>query len=99
MVPDYNRKTVLIPAEYIDLEYMTLDELYEKAQELRNKYGGSCIINKTDNEWDSGCSVMVERPETNKEMNLRIKQEEKNEKWREERDKKEFERLKKKFNE
>jgi hypothetical protein len=96
---DYNRKTVSIPGENIDLEYMTLGELKNKVNFLIEKYSETKMISKVENDYDNGYyfCLMFDRPETDKEMKIRIKKEEEYEKWREDRDKQEFKRLKKKF--
>ena len=84
----------------IDLEYLTLKEAAARIQSLIAQYGEDAKIEThspaySDSEY---LGVYADRPETDKEMARRIAQEEKWAKDQEERDRREFERLRAKFN-
>lgn len=96
---DRSRKIVLKPAESLDIKYQTLGSALKEIAHLIEKYGENASIDTysypyNDTEY---LYVYAERPETDKEMHERILQEEHMEKRREEQDRREFERLKKKF--
>lgn len=96
---DRTRKMVRYPAEEVDIKYSTLGSALQTIQRLIEKYGENADIDMhsyaySDTEY---FYVFTDRPETDEEMQTRIRQEEIWAKNREEQDIKEFERLKKKF--
>lgn len=96
---DRTRKTVLKPAESLDIQCGTLGSALTEIKRLIEKYGENASIDThqyaySDTEY---LYVFAERPETDSEMLQRIVQEEQWENRKEEQDRKEFERLKKKF--
>lgn len=96
---DRTRKMVRMPAEELDIKYSTLGSALQTIQRLIEKYGKKADIDTHSYPYDDReyLYVYAERPETDEEMHRRILQEEQREKSREEQDRREFERLKKKF--
>lgn len=94
------RKITTVAEESLDLEYCTLQEARDKLDALIAEYGPTAKINYYQLPYteDSYLYVFKERFETDEEMSARIATEEQHEKVREERDRKEFERLQAKFN-
>ena len=95
---DYNRKTILAVAECV--EGYTLKEVLESVNDLIKRYGENAEVDyTTKSTWDDNQYLYVfsVRPETDDEMKNRIKSEEYRQKMREVLEKKEYERLKKKF--
>ena len=93
------RKIVTTPAESLDLEYKTLQSARDLLDELIAEYGPTARIDYHQQPYseDSYLYVFENRPETDEQMAFRIANEEKWEADREERDRKEFERLQAKF--
>lgn len=99
MAVDRNRKLVWHEKISIDFEYDSLDEAIAKLQSHRADYGGDARIEERHHEYSDGTylAIMVNEPETDREMTNRIAREEHHATIREERDRQEFERLQKKF--
>lgn len=96
---DRSRKMIRARAEDIDIVYDTLGSAFKTIQSLIERYGADAEIAPYQPEY-SDCEyigVFIQRLETDDEMNTRIIEEEKWEQYAADRDVKEFERLKKKF--
>jgi hypothetical protein len=95
-----NRERMLIRKEVEDfnVEYMTLPQVEEYVRELKNRHGPEATVEMLEN-YNSTYywAVMKEFPETDEQMSERIGREERFEAIRMERDREEFERLKKLF--
>lgn len=85
--------------DYLDFENCDLDELMETLQKYRDRYGPGCRIQKCyyDYSNDTYLAIMKKEDETDKEMQIRIDNEEKREEYFLERERQEYERLKSKF--
>lgn len=101
MAVNRERKMVSRQKDYIDLDYLSLGAVKNSVDSLFTKYGKDAkVVGQSDPYSDSDrvtYYVYVEEPETDKEMNKRIEQEEK---WladREERERRDYEALKAKF--
>ena len=96
---DRTRKTVLNEVESFDVNWTSLKYVKELVDRLISEHGEDAEIQKTQYPYDDGeyLAVFAKRPETDKEMEVRIKLEEDREKLQEERDRSEFKRLQKKF--
>lgn len=95
---DYNRKTIVKVAERV--EGYTLKEVLENVNDLIERYGENAEVDYTTRDkWDDHqyLCVLSERLETDDEMKNRIKSEEYTKKMREDLEKREYKRLKKKF--
>ena len=99
MAVDRNRKLVWHEKISIDFEYDTLDEAIAKLQSHRADYGGDARIEEHPRTYSDGTylAIMVNEPETDREMTKRIAQEEHYAAQQEERDRQDYERLQKKF--
>jgi len=99
MTVDRDRKMVWHEKTELYLSYNTIDEAIAMLEGIKASYGGSARIEKRQHRYDDGeyLAVDVEEPETDAEMARRIAQEEAHEARMAERDRSEFERLKKKF--
>lgn len=93
-----NRKVVWAQTECLDLE-MSVGKLLNRLEELNAKYGPTARVESFKEEWGDSYWLMTERPETDKEYDRRIAQEQTDKVRKEEWDRREFERLKKKFGE
>ena len=96
---DRKRKTIKYAAESLDIDYSKLGQALERIQYLIDKYGKDAYIDShseaySDREY---LYVCAEREETDDEMAVRIENEKRWEKLRNEAELKEFERLKAKF--
>ena len=78
----------------VDIKWGTLKSALENIQSLIDQFGEDAYIDYSDRE---SLGVYADRPETDKEMNKRIAMEEQWEKQKLERDRQEFERLRKQF--
>jgi siroheme synthase (precorrin-2 oxidase/ferrochelatase) len=94
-----NRERKLVLNEAADLYFNsdTLDEAITKLENLREIYGGDATVQRRREYEDEYLAVMVMQPETDGEMQRRIKWEEQREADAAERDLREFERLSKLF--
>ena len=99
MTVNRERKLVWHEKTSIDFEYDTLDEAIANLQRYREDYGGDARIDERHHEYSDGTylAIMVCEPETDRELTDRITREEHHATIRAERDRHEFERLKKKF--
>lgn len=99
MTVNRERKLVGHEKTSIDFEYDTLDEAIANLQRYREEYGGAARIEERHRAYSDGTylAIMVYEPETDKEMTTRIAREEHYAAQQEERDRKDFERLQKKF--
>ena len=99
MTVNRERKLVWHEKTSIDFEYHTLDEAIANLQRYREDYGGDARIDERHHKYSDGTylAIMVKEPETDLEMTKRIAQEEHYAAQQEERDRKDFERLQKKF--
>ena len=99
MAVDRNRKLVWHQKTSIDFEYDTLDKAIANLQRYREDYGGAARIEGRHHEYSDGTylAIMVNEPETDVEMTLRIAREERSAAIQEERDRQDYERLQKKF--
>ena len=96
---DRKRKTVKYAAESLDIDFSNLGNALERIQYMIDKYGKDAYIDTyyggfSDKE---DLYVYAEREETDGEMAVRIENEKRWEKLRNEAELKEFERLKSKF--
>lgn len=94
------RKKIMVRATTVDLEYLSLEQAVEKLMKLKDQYEGIKNTLEYGTEMYSDNKylyICAERYETDQEMNKRLSQEEESRKWKEEHDRKEFERLKKKY--
>ena len=93
------RKMICAQAQEFDIEFMSLQSVAELVKNLIDTYGPDATIGKQDYQHEDGYyfAVMIDRPETDKEMAKRISDEEFAEEVRAMRDREEYERLKKKF--
>ncbi len=96
---DRNRKTVEYPASLVDIEHGTLGSALERIQKLINCHGPSARIDYYEPPYSDSIYLYVytTRAETDAEYNLRISAEERYEHLREDVERKEYERLQKKF--
>lgn len=96
-----NRERMMVWSEYevVNLEYDTLDEAIERFQRYRDVVGGSARFEQRQEAYsdDSYLALVVSKPETDAQMRARIDREEFYATQQEERDRREFERLSKKF--
>ena len=96
-----NRERMMVWSEYevVNLEYDTLDEAIERFQRYRDAVGGSARFEQRCEPYsdDSYLALVVSKPETDAQMRARIGREEFYATQQEERDRREFERLSKKF--
>lgn len=97
MTVNRERKMVGKEMTTLSFEYCTLGDVLKQVQGYVEAYGADAYIDRhcyayEDREYDF---VMMKVPETDKEMEARIAQEEKFEKECQERDKANYERLKK----
>lgn len=96
-----NRERKMIEVEYtsIDFEYNTLDEAIERLQKYRAELGGDAWFAIHYQRYNDGTylALMTKRPETDAEMAQRIEIEEYAAAKTEDAERKEFERLTKKF--
>lgn len=101
MAVDRTRKIISAEAESISFEYTSIGSLLETFKRLNKEYGPEAEIQSCYYPYDNSDSkyfaVFAKRPETDKEMNKRIAQEEVWQKEQDERDRRDFERLKLKF--
>lgn len=99
MTVNRERKLVWHEKISIDFDYDTLDEAIAKLQSHREDYGGDARIEERHHEYSDGTylAIMVNEPETGKEMASRIAREEHHAARQEEYERKEYERLQKKF--
>lgn len=99
MTVNRERKLVWHEKISIDFEYDSLVEAIAKLQSHRADYGGDARIEEHPRTYSDGAylAIMVNEPETDREMTDRITREEHHAAIREERDRQEFERLQKKF--
>lgn len=94
------KKTVMgIVDDYVDMDYATLGEFRDRIDGWIKQHGHNAMFEFQDDYDGYGRHLVLkaERLETDEEYNKRIAQEEHYNKIAEERDRKEFERLKKKF--
>ena len=95
MIVNRDRKMTEVEYTYIDFEYNTIDEAIERMQKYREELGGDAWFSISS---DNTClALMIKRPETDAEMAKRIAQEEYYAANIEDAERKEFERLTKKF--
>ena len=95
MIVNRDRKMTEVEYAYIDFEYNTIDEAIERMQKYREELGGDAWFSISS---DNTClALMIKRPETDAEMAKRIAQEEYYTANIEDAERKEFERLTKKF--
>lgn len=95
MTVNRERKMTEVKYAYIDFEYNTIDEAIERLQKYRAELGGDAWFTISS---DNTClALMTKRPETDAEMAKRIAQEEYYAANIEDAERKEFERLTKKF--
>ena len=99
MTVNRERKLVWHEKTSINFEYDTLDKAIANLQRHREDYGGAARIEERHCKYEDGTylAIMVNEPETDKEMTYRIAREEKYAAQREEFDRREFERLQNKF--
>jgi outer membrane protein TolC len=99
MTVNRERKKIWQEATVLDLEYDSLSESIAKLERYRVLFGDATRIQKQDYEYGDGTylALMVERDETDAEMNKRIALEERWEAEQAERDLRDFERLKAKL--
>ena len=99
MTVNRERKLVWHEKTSIDFEYDTLDKAIANLQRYREDYGGDARIDERHHEYSDGTylAIMVNEPETDKEMASRIAREEHHAARQEEYERKEYERLQKKF--
>jgi len=99
MTVNRERKLVWHEKTSIDFEYDTLDKAIANLQRHREDYGGAARIEERYHEYSDGkyLAIMVYEPETDKEMTTRIAREEQFAARQEEHERKEYERLLKKF--
>lgn len=83
----------------LDIEYVTLGQALARIQELINVYGEETRIENTEEQYDDHPRLYVyaERDETDTEMNTRIAQEVRQEAWRSEARRRDYEILRKEF--
>jgi hypothetical protein len=74
MTVNRERKLVWHEKTSIDFEYDTLDEAIAKLQSHREDYGGDARIEERHHEYSDGTylAIMVNEPETDREMTTRI---------------------------
>ena len=84
---------------YLGLEYLTLSELKDKAEEWFHHYGPDAWLEQYQEPYSESYSWGIFRrvPETDDEYDARVIDLEQREKTQEERDRAEFERLSKKY--
>jgi diacylglycerol kinase family enzyme len=97
MAVNRERKLVSKEAAEIYFNSHTLDEAIAKLEAYRASYGGNAKIQQQRQYDDEYLALMVEQPETDQQMARRIAQEVRDDALREERDRREFERLANKF--
>jgi len=77
----------------IEIDYKTLDEVIKILDNIRKEVGGNARF-EISHKWDCHfCYVIWKRPENDKEREERLKQDRENKEWR----KKQYEKLKKEF--
>lgn len=93
------RIKVRVEVDTVDLDYETIQRAIQILEDLRDRYGADARIEKCTRAYEDRqyLAVMVERDETDAEMAKRIEEAEYWAARSEENDKREFERLKKKF--
>lgn len=96
---DCKRQIISERGESLDVSYNTLGDALERIQYLIDRYGKDAYIDTYEEPYSDReyLCVTVNRPETDDEMNHRIKREEVYEKIREEAELKEFKRLQAKY--
>ena len=84
---------------YLGLEYLTLSELKDKAEEWFHHYGPDAWLEQYQEPYNESYSwgIFKRVPETDAEYDARVADLKKWEKTQEERDRTEFERLSKKY--
>lgn len=93
-------KVIGIVEDYIDIDYATLGEFRDRIDGWIKQHGRNAMFEfQDDDSYGRHIVLKAERLETDEEYNQRKASEEHYKKIAEERDKKEFERLKKKYGE
>ena len=84
---------------YLGLEYLTLSELKDKAEEWFHQYGSDAWLEQYQEPYSESYSwgIFKRVPETDDEYDARVIDLKQREKTQEERDRAEFERLSKKY--
>ena len=84
---------------YLGLEYLTLSELKDKAEEWFHQYGSDAWLEQYQEPYSESYSwgIFKRVPETDDEYDARVIDLDRREKTQEERDRAEFERLSKKY--
>lgn len=93
------RIKVRVEVDTLDLEYMSVGEVIKQMEDLRDRFGADARIYKYERPYSDSkyLAVTVERKENDEEYTKRIEGEDRMAKWREEEDKRIYERLKKVF--
>lgn len=95
------KKVMAIVEDYVDMDYATLGEFRDRIDAWIKQHSRNAMFESQDDYDGYGRHIVLkaERLETDEEYEYRKKSEEHYKKIAEERDRKEFERLKKKYGE
>lgn len=93
------KKLVKVNKETVDFEYLTIDQAIEYLQRLKSDHSGDAEIVKDSYPYEDKeyLFLRVEEIETDHQYAVRLKNEAAHKVWQDAHDKKEFERLQKKF--
>ena len=93
------KKIMAIVDSYVDLDFITLESARKDIDGWIEQYGPDAILEYVDNDYDDGRHLVIKmgRLETDEEYNMRKNTEKHYAKIANERDIKEYQRLRKKF--
>jgi len=97
MAVNYERKMVKSEVDTLYVNYINLELLLNHVKKLIKKHGPDAHVQMMSSDFGAYVGVTALVPETNVQMERRIAQEDRLEKEQEEQDRKEYERLTKKY--